>query len=162
VSAICRLATPGDVEPLLSLIHAHADYERSSATISAVQLARLLAMEDAPVSIIVAQIDNRIVGFAALTLDYSLWRARHWGHLDCLFIEDGCRGSSIGQQLLAAVAALARQRGADQLEWQTPEWNVGAVKFYRRHHATDAPKIRFCLPLARSDVGRKTPNPNKS
>jgi GNAT superfamily N-acetyltransferase len=148
VSAIFRQALPKDGERLLSLIHEHAEYERAAATINEAQLSDILEMDDAPTDIIVAEANGMLVGFAAVTLDFSLWRAHLWGHLDCLFVRDGYRGHGLGQQLLQHAASLAMRKGADQLEWQTPEWNSDAVRFYRRQKVVDVVKVRFCLKLS--------------
>jgi GNAT superfamily N-acetyltransferase len=148
VSAGFRKALPKDAERLLSLIREHAVYERAAATINEAQLNDILENDCAPINIIVAEVNDILVGFAAITLDFSLWRAHLWGHLDCLFINDGYRGRGIGQQLLQYAASLASQKGADQLEWQTPEWNSDAVRFYRRQGVVDAVKVRFSLKLS--------------
>jgi GNAT superfamily N-acetyltransferase len=50
--------------------------------------------------------------------------------------------------LLAAVADLARRSGCAQIQWQTPEWNEDAARFYRRAGAVEKPKRRFFLALA--------------
>jgi GNAT superfamily N-acetyltransferase len=148
VSTVFRKALPKDAERLLSLIHEHAEYERAAATINEAQLSDILERDDAPTDIIVAEANGILAGFAAVTIDFSLWRAHLWGHLDCLYVNDGYRGSGIGQQLLQHAASLSMQKGADQLEWQTPEWNSDAVRFYRRHSAVGAVKVRFCLKLS--------------
>lgn len=48
-----------------------------------------------------------------------------------------------------AVEADAHAAGARELHWQTPEWNAGAIGFYRRTGASEAAKIRYTLPLTR-------------
>jgi GNAT superfamily N-acetyltransferase len=148
VTAVSRKALPKDAARLLTLIHQHAEYERAAATINEAQLNDILEMDYAPTDIIVAEANDMLVGFAAVTIDFSLWRAHHWGHLDCLYVNDGYRGCGIGQQLLQHAASLAIQKGADLLEWQTPEWNIDAVRFYRRQSAVDSAKVRFCLKLS--------------
>lgn len=141
------MAEPADVLPLLSLIHDHAAFEQAVATISADQLQDLLATHPAPVELIVAEGAGGLTGFAALTFDFSLWRGSHWGHLDCLFIREDQRGSGLGQRLFDIAASRARDQGADRVEWQTPEWNRAAIRFYERQQAARAPKMRFSLPL---------------
>jgi GNAT superfamily N-acetyltransferase len=132
---------------LLSLIREHGEYERSVATISKAQLDHILEMHDAPVDIIVAEVGDALVGFAAITIDFSLWRAHRWAHLDCLFVKEDHRGFRIGQQLFQHMAALAHKKGADQLEWQTPDWNSDAIRFYRHQNTFDTVKVRFCQKL---------------
>ena len=37
--------------------------------------------------------------------------------------------------------------GIDEIQWQTPEWNADAARFYRRLGATETVKRRFALEL---------------
>ncbi|MFJ7591829.1 hypothetical protein ACIQZO_31565 [Streptomyces sp. NPDC097617] len=39
--------------------------------------------------------------------------------------------------------------GLDHVEFQTPEWNEGAIGFYDRLGATGGPKLRYSLPVDR-------------
>ncbi len=142
-----RDAPPEDAAALLQLIRDHAVYEQSHAVLSVEALRHLLEMPKPPTSLIVAEEDGVLVGYAALTFDYSLWRGEEYGHLDCLFVRDGLRGRRIGERLLSGVKARARAAGARQLEWQTPDWNEGAVRFYRREGGTASLKMRFSLDL---------------
>ena len=142
-----RMAELRDVLPLLSLIRDHAAFEQAVATINADRLQELLATHPAPVELIVAEGAGGLIGFAALTIDFSLWRGSLWGHLDCLFVCEDQPGSGLGQNLFDCAARRARDRGADRLEWQTPAWNRAAIRFYERQRAACAPKMRFSLLL---------------
>ena len=86
-----------------------------------------------------------IVGYAAVTFEWSLWRARTYGHLDCLFVAERARGRGLGSKLLEAAIGLVSTEGADRVEWQTPAWNEDAIRFYLRHGAESADKKRFLL-----------------
>jgi ribosomal protein S18 acetylase RimI-like enzyme len=46
-------------------------------------------------------------------------------------VRPGHRRSGAGRALLAAVAARARERGAERLEWSALDWNELALGFYR-------------------------------
>lgn len=72
---------------------------------------------------------GELLGYFSLTIDYSLWRDHIWAHLDCLYVTTNERGKGVGAGLLAEAIAVARRLGADQLEWQTPEWNERGVAF---------------------------------
>lgn len=141
-----RRAVPEDAPDLLALIEAHAAFERAHAGIGERRLGELLASDQAPVTIWVASTPE-LVGYAALTTDFSLWRGRYWAHLDCLFVRDAWRGQGCGRELLATARSAARADGADRLEWQTPSWNEPAIRFYRREGAIAADKARFCMTL---------------
>ncbi|MCM2473985.1 GNAT family N-acetyltransferase [Rhizobium sp. CG5] len=142
-----RRATPADADELLRLIGEHADYEKASATITGSSLAHLLAKENPPIILFVAAGGEGLAGYAALTFDHALWRASRYAHLDCLFVQAAARGDGIGKRLLDHVVREACATGADRLEWQTPQWNRDAIRFYERQGGVWEPKARFRLPL---------------
>ncbi len=141
-------AETADSKQLLRLIGEHARYEQGKASLSLEQLQGVLAAKSSPVSILVAKGPSGLLGYAAVTFDYSLWRGAIWAHLDCLFVRAEMRGKRIGAALLDAANTLAREGRADRLEWQTPAWNQRAAAFYEREGASIEPKLRFTLHLA--------------
>lgn len=149
MTSIIRRAEPRDADQLLLLVRAHADFERGEATLALADLEQLLGAPSR-VELTVAEEHEVIVGYTAVTFDYSLWRARLWAHLDCLFIRPACRNRGMGKQLLEQALAQALAAGADRLEWQTPEWNKAAIRFYGREGAACQLKKRFHLPTARA------------
>ena len=107
----------------------------------------IVAGDDPPIRLLVAESLGVLLGYAAVTFDWSLWRARRYGHLDCLFVAEDARRNGVGAKLLDQVARLATAEGADRLEWQTPAWNEDAVRFYIRHGAESADKKRLVLTI---------------
>jgi Acetyltransferase (GNAT) family. len=68
--------------------------------------------------------------------------------MDCLFLRDHARGQGLGALLMDAVVALARELGLSEVQWQTPSWNEGAIRFYGRRIGVRAvDKLRFTLPV---------------
>jgi RimJ/RimL family protein N-acetyltransferase len=45
-------------------------------------------------------------------------------------VEPAHRGAGIGKALLAALAALAAERGCGRLEWRVLDWNEPSIRFY--------------------------------
>lgn len=142
-----RRAQVGDERALHLLVREHAQYERGSASIDLQEIERLVADPKAPVVLLVADEGAGPIGFAAVTFDYAFWRGRMFAYLDCLFVTESHRGKAIGQALFDAACANARSRDADSLEWQTPIWNAGAIRFYTRQGAEKAEKMRFSRSL---------------
>lgn len=145
MSVAIRRALPQDCTALFGLIAEHARFERSVATLSPPDLLSILTNHAPLVTILVGARGSDLIGFAAITFDFALWRARRWAHLDCLFVREDSRGLGLGATLLGAAADLAREAGADRMEWQTPQWNERAIAFYRRTGAEEAAKVRFTL-----------------
>lgn len=136
-----------DVPRLHALIQAHAAFERSSASLTIAELETLVLAPCKPISFRVADMQDDLLGYAAVTFDWSVWRARRYAHLDCLFVVEAERGRGIGRYLLAAARAIASAEAVDRLEWQTPAWNGAASRFYVREGAACQPKSRFSLTL---------------
>lgn len=142
-----RPARPGDCRALLGLIQDHARFEHSAATIGEGALTAILKGDVAPFTLFVVARGDDLLGYAALTFDYSLWRASRWAHLDCLYLIEEARGRGLGAKLLTHVQEFARLTNADRLEWQTPDWNRKAISFYRRQGASYSTKARFHVTL---------------
>ena len=151
LSLVIRAAEPGDAARLLPLIRAHAQFEGTVAGVSLEELAAVLGAEQPPTHIMVAAQGAHLLGYAAMTCDFSLWRARRWAHLDYLFVVESARGQGVGAKLLAAAIVYARSINADRIEWQTPLDNAPAIAFYLHHGASGAPKMRFEFALAHQE-----------
>lgn len=147
-----RLATKDDMPRILELIQAHAAYERSGTVKATTErLGELMIDGDAATCLVAVDTthDGRIVGYATASREFSTWDAAHYLHMDTLFVDEAVRGQRIGQQLFDAVVQLGADTGCLQVQWQTPDWNVDAIRFYERAGATSTSKQRFTLALER-------------
>ncbi len=147
-----RRARVGDLPRLEELVHEHIAYERSAprpAGLAALLGPQLFA-EDARLWVLLAETpDGTVAGYAACSSEFAFWDARYYLHMDCLYLAEAARGQGLGAALVDGVAGLARELGLDQVQWQTPEWNEGAIRFYDRLGATGHPKLRYSLPVDR-------------
>lgn len=140
-----RPPLPADLPALVALCEAHADYERAGPV--AADLAErlhpaLFGPEPRLGCLVLAGPDGELAGYATFTRDFSTWSGAEYTHLDCLYLTPAHRGRGWGHLLLEAVVAAA---GGGELQWQTPEWNTGAQRFYERLGARPATKIRYTL-----------------
>ncbi|MEM6795483.1 MAG: GNAT family N-acetyltransferase [Acidobacteriota bacterium] len=136
-----------ELPELLELCAEHAAYERSSFEVGG-QIERWrrdLASER--LRVWVAAGAERLEGFAAVSLEYSTWRAESYLHLDCLYVRESARGRGWGSRLLAAAREHAESAGCREIQWQTPPWNEKAVEFYSARGASAQPKLRFSLAI---------------
>lgn len=83
---------------------------------------------------IVAEEENRIIGFALYYFSYSTWKGR------CLYLEDiyvcaDYRNKGIGQSLFARVVDVAKTNEVARMDWQVLNWNNAAINFYRKNNA---------------------------
>ncbi len=149
LACVVRSATRQDLAALVALCGDHAQYEGATLEPAgmAERLARALFATPPRLHAWVADAGGDLLGYATATTEFSTWQAREFLHMDCLFVRDGRRGDGIGASLLAAVIAAARRVGCVEIQWQTPDWNADAARFYRRAGAVEKPRRRFFLQL---------------
>lgn len=142
-----RAVRPDDLDALMVLCAEHARYERAVFDVAGKIEALGRALFEAPARLAawVAELDDVLIGYASAAPEFSTWRAAEYLHMDCLFVRDGMRGEGVGAALLDAVIEHAGRCGYRQLQWQTPAWNDGAARFYRRYGAQEQSKLRFAL-----------------
>lgn len=129
-----RAAEPKDLPAILGLVHQLAVYEREPEAVVATELdfRRALFPEGhAPTAFAhVAVVDDTVVGMALWYVTFSTWRGRGGIWLEDLFVIPEHRGSGLGKELLATLAALCDERGYGRLEWWVLKWNTPSIGFY--------------------------------
>jgi GNAT superfamily N-acetyltransferase len=127
-----RAAGAGDVERLLELFAALADYEqlRDELRADPQSLREALFGERPAASALLAERDGETAGYALFFPTFSSFRASRGIWLEDLFVLPEHRKAGVGRALLSAVAA--RVPGAEgRLEWAALDWNELALGFYR-------------------------------
>ena len=92
---------------------------------------------------LVAERNNLLVGYATFMKQFSTWDAAFYLYLDCLFLKEEVRGKGAGRQLMNKVKEYALEEGCKLIQWQTPDFNAGAIQFYQRLGAVSKTKERF-------------------
>lgn len=148
MSGIIRPVNEQDMDALLALCAEHAAFERADfdPARTGANLANAIHGPTPRLYCWMAEITEP-VGYVSATIDFSTWRARAFMHMDCLFVREPYRGNGIGARLFETVRSEALRRGIDELQWQTPDWNIKAAAFYRRHGATETIKRRYRLAI---------------
>lgn len=129
-----RPAEADDVGRIRELILDLATYERSAEQVKVTEeqlRTALFGLEPATYAL-VAEVEDRVVGFALYFLNFSTWEGTHGLYLEDLFVEPEHRGLGLGRALLAALAAIARDRGYARVEWSVLNWNQPSIDFYTR------------------------------
>ena len=146
---VVREALPADAATLAPLCADHAIYERLpySAAGHAQRLHSALASGQLHAWLLLDGEGGNAVGYASATLDFATLSGQRFAHMDCLYLAPAARGQGGGQLLVQAVLVFARAQGCSTLQWQTPDWNVDAMRFYARLGATASPKQRYTLAL---------------
>ncbi len=145
-----RLAKPEDLASIIALMEEHARYEHAkfSAEGLVLKLERAMNGKRPRLSIYVAEIQQQIVAYCAVTLEFSTWQASEYLHLDCLYTVSEWRGYRIGANMFARAVSFAREMNVSEIQWQTPDWNEDAIRFYQRLGARNSAKRRFSYRVA--------------
>ena len=127
-----RRIRPEDVDAVVELVYALAEYEREpdACHLTAPQLHAALFGEAPALFGHVAELDGAIAGFTLWFLNFSTWRGTHGIYLEDLYVREELRGSGLGKALLATLAAECVEQGYQRLEWSVLNWNP-AIGFYR-------------------------------
>lgn len=142
-----RPAEPRDLDGLVRLITALAEYERLTHLLEVTpqKLAPHLFGDTPVAEALVAELPGgRLVGFALFFTNFSTFLARPGLYLEDLFVLPEQRGLGIGKALLVALARLAVERGCGRFEWSVLDWNTPAIRFYEAMGATVMPDWRIC------------------
>ena len=94
-----------------------------------------------------ARREDRFVGYACLYWHFSSTLAAESVLMNDLYVEPGQRGRGVGRALIEASAAVARERGAAQLEWATAPDNLAAQRLYDSTGAERSEWISYELGL---------------
>lgn len=129
---IIRSATSEDLPLLFSLIQTKAEFENVShlVTGTAETLGSHLFSNPPRIEAVLAECEEKVVGFALFYQNYSTYLTRVGIHLDDLFVLAEYRKQGIGKALISAVGKIAVTRGYGRLEWGVAIWNENAIAFY--------------------------------
>ncbi|MBV8432070.1 MAG: GNAT family N-acetyltransferase [Solirubrobacterales bacterium] len=129
-----RPAEPGDVVLIFALIRQLAEYERAPDQVRGTPelLQEALFGEHPTAEALVAEREGEPLGFALFHGSFSTWECRPGLWLEDLFVPPEHRRGGVGRALLAAVAAVALERGCARLEWAALDWNAPALDFYQK------------------------------
>ncbi|WP_111766704.1 GNAT family N-acetyltransferase [Nakamurella deserti] len=130
-----RVARPDDAAAILE-IH-NAAVTRSTAIFTdrletlAERQAYLADHAAAGHTVLVAEVDDRVVGYAS----FGTWRKKNGYRLtvdDSVYVRDGHQGAGIGSALLTALVARARAAGFHVMVADIEAGNAGSIRLHER------------------------------
>lgn len=132
-----RPATQEDAAAILRLVAALADFEKLPPPDEAARQ-RLIADAFGPqlrFEILLAEIDEQVVGYAFFFETYSTFLALPTLYLEDLFVLPEFRGKKAGYALFTRCVEEAKRRGCGRMDWTVLDWNRHAIDFYERFGA---------------------------
>lgn len=131
-----RNANINDSATILGFIKELAEYENMSNDVVATEeLLKQNIFEKKLAEVILAEFDNKPVGFALFFHNFSTFLGKGGIYLEDLYVQPAMRGKNIGKTLLSSLAKLAVERDCGRLEWSCLNWNEPSIKFYKSQGA---------------------------
>ena len=129
-----RKCTAEDVSAIIGLMRDFAEFENLGNYFEATEERLSVAMfgEKGFVEGLVAAEGEKIFAYALFYPYFASFRGQTGYYLEDIYVSDEYRGKSIGEAMLRSIAAIAKSRGFERLDFQVLEWNAPAVRFYEK------------------------------
>lgn len=92
------------------------------------------AFADNQIQILVAEVDQEIIGMALFYLTFSTWKGKMM-YLEDFVVTEPYRQYGIGQKLFDAFLETSKAQNCKLVKWQVIDWNIPALKFYEKNGA---------------------------
>ena len=79
----------------------------------------------------VAEVDQKVVGFALYYIRYSTWKGQRL-YLEDILVTESFRGKGIGKLLFNRLIEETKEKNLSGMVWQVLEWNEPAINFYKK------------------------------
>ena len=137
-----RVATSADADAINQMIIDLANFQKHGSDVrtSADVLRAQLSQENPPFECLIAEIDQKPVGFALFYRCYSTWEGNAGIYLEDLFVYPQARGYGVGKLLLSTLSEIAIARGCRRVDWMVQESNKLAQSFYSSFGARMIPE----------------------
>ena len=127
-----REAYKGDSRNLIKLIRELAKFEKLKPP--ATSLIRKMMNDSegthSAIKILVAECDEKLVGYAIYCFTYSSFLAKKTLYLEDIYISEKHRSDGIGKLFMKRLTSIAKRNRCGRMEWIVLKWNKKAIKFY--------------------------------
>lgn len=143
---IVRRATPQDIESLVNLLEVLFSIEEDFAVDEDKQRAGLTLMlsNEATRCIMVAEINNKVVGMCTAQLLVSTAEGGQVALIEDMVVDKSYSGQGIGRELLTAIEKWAQSKGAKRLQLLADRNNSPALVFYEKMNWCKTQLICLC------------------
>jgi len=129
-----RRAEKRDCSPMLELIKELAVYEKAPEEVT-VDFDHFVSSgfgENPVWYAFVAEVEQKVVGFALYYIRYSTWKGQRL-YLEDILVNEPFRGKGIGKLLFDKLIKEATEKKLNGMVWQVLEWNEPAINFYKKY-----------------------------
>lgn len=127
-----RNAEIKDIQTIIRLIKDLSVYEKLSHQFINTEelIKKYLFGEKKFAEVLIADFNERPVGFALFFHNYSTFVGKPGIYLEDLFVQPEMRGKGIGKKLILELVKIAKERNCGRVEWSVLNWNTSAIDFY--------------------------------
>ena len=129
-----RKAIKEDCPSMMELIHELAVYEKAPDEVT-VDFGHFVESGFGKNPVwwaFVAEVENKIVGFALYYIRYSTWKGQRM-YLEDILVNEPWRGKGVGKLLFDQLIEEAKEKQLSGMMWQVLEWNEPAINFYKKY-----------------------------
>jgi GNAT superfamily N-acetyltransferase len=129
-----RKAVKNDCQPMMQLIKELAVYEKApeEVTVSFDHFVESGFGERPVWWAFVAEVDEKVVGFALYYIRYSTWKGQRL-YLEDILVNEPYRGNGIGKLLFDRLLEEVKEKKFSGMVWQVLDWNEPAINFYKKY-----------------------------
>ena len=129
-----RKAVKDDCQSMMQLIKELAVYEKApeEVTVSFDHFVESGFGENPVWWAFVAELDEKVVGFALYYIRYSTWKGQRL-YLEDILVNEPYRGNGIGKLLFDRLLEEVKEKKFSGMVWQVLDWNEPAINFYKKY-----------------------------
>ena len=133
MNIIIRKAVKEDCQQMMKLVQELALYEKlpDEVTIEFDHFVESGFGENPVWWAIVAENEDKIIGFALYYIRFSTWKGQRM-YLEDLLVTEKMRGKGIGKLLFDKLIKEAKEKKLSGIAWQVLDWNEPAINFYKK------------------------------
>ena len=145
MSISIRPITQSDKTSWLELFKEYIVFYKSSLSDAQFELTWQRINSEFNIKGLVAEVDNKIVGFTHYIWRPSTWEVEDFCYLEDLYVDPKNRKGGVGRALIKAVEEIAIAKGSKRLYWTTAPDNETARKLYDKLAITDRVQYKIFL-----------------
>jgi len=145
MSISIRPITQSDKTRWLELFKEYIVFYKSSLSDAQFELTWQRINSEFNIKGLVAEVDNKIVGFTHYIWRPSTWEVEDFCYLEDLYVDPKNRKGGVGRALIKAVEEIAIAKGSKRLYWTTAPDNETARKLYDKVAITDRVQYKIFL-----------------
>jgi GNAT superfamily N-acetyltransferase len=129
-----RRAEKKDCQAMMQLINELAIYEKApeEVTVNFDHFVESGFGENPVWWAFVAEVDQKLVGFALYYIRYSTWKGQRL-YLEDILVNEPFRGKGIGKLLFDRLLKEVKEKNYSGMVWQVLDWNEPAINFYKKY-----------------------------